>query len=174
MILTVTAICLGVSPLPGKDPVVRAAIGEHGLEGDRHATQTVRVRAGRRRGEVIFNERQWSAVGEEELVDLGRATGVLLPVGSLGENFRFSGLPDLSRLPFGTRLRFPSGAVLLVSGQNFPCQKQADYLADLLGAPALRRGFIPAARERRGLVGWVEQTGTAAPGDVVAVEPPSA
>ncbi len=172
--LTITCICIGSAIQVGKQPVLQAVLGPCGLQGDRHGRETVRVRSGPRRGTIIFNERQWSAVGEEEMAAIGQALGVILPPGSLGENFRFAGNPDLSHLPFGTRLCFPSGAVLMVSGQNFPCRKQADYLADLLGVEAPRRGFIPAARDRRGIIGWVEREGPATVGDCVEVEFPPA
>lgn len=170
--LQITAICLGESLLPGKDPVPTAEVGLHGLTGDRHATQTVKIHAGKRRGETIFNERQWSAVSEEEVQGIEKTLGVVIPVGALGENFRFFGEPSLSLLPFGTRIRLPNGAVLLVSGQNFPCQKQSDYLAGILGIPTLRRAFIPAAKDLRGIVGWVEATGPVTVGDRAVVELP--
>ena len=163
----ITAICLGTSPLPGKDPVQRADLGRHGLLGDRHATKVVHVR-----GKEVFNERQWSAVSEEEVGAMEEALGVTIPVGALGENFRFSGEPALSQLPFGTRFRLPSGAVLLVSGQNFPCQKQSDYLAAILDLPALRRSFIPAVKDLRGVVGWVEAKGPVSVGDRALIELP--
>lgn len=170
--LQITAICIGDDPGVGKDPVWTAEIGVHGLNGDRHATQTVRIRAGKRRGETIFNERQWSAVSEEEIREIEKALGVAIPVGALGENFRVEGQPALSQLPFGTRIRLPNGPVLLVSGQNFPCQKQSDYLAGLFEIPTLRRAFMPASKDLRGIVGWVETTGPVTVGDRAVIELP--
>ena len=170
--LRVTAVCIGSTPEIRKEPVTAAVLGRHGLEGDRHATETVKIRAGKRKGEVIFNERQWSAIGDEEMAELGKTLGVVLPIGALGENFRLTGQADLTHLPFGSSLRFPSGAVLLVSGQNLPCQRQADYLAGLFGMPELARSFVKAAADLRGIVGWIETPGAVAPGDQVTLEIP--
>ncbi len=166
---TVDAVCIGAGRTVAKTAVPLATMGPFGFDGDRHAGETFVPRYGHNRGQRVFNERQWSAVSAEEVAELEGRLGTTIPVGALGENLRLSGVAGLSDLPSGTRLTFPSGAVLFVSGQNAPCARAAASLAALSGVAAIRRLFTKAATGRRGLVGWVETPGLVRAGDEVRV-----
>ena len=49
----------------------------------------------------------------------------------LGANLCFNGIPELSQLPKGSKLTFPSGATLIVEEYNPPCHDMSEeiYLA---------------------------------------------
>ena len=88
-------------------------------------------------GTVRRNERQWSGVSLEELAIIGDRLdleGPLMPA-TLGANICVEGIPEFSRLARGSRLVFPSGAVLVVEEGNPPCGSmtlQCDEPADFL------------------------------------------
>jgi MOSC domain-containing protein YiiM len=161
----VEAVCISIAGLRvAKAPQDQAYVGPHGLEGDRHAGESVRLRS----GTVVANGRQWSAVSSEEVAELCADLGVaVFAPGALGENLRLSGL-RLGSLVAGSVLEFPSGARLLVSGQNDPCINAAMALARAYGGN-VGREFIPRAMGRRGVVGSVLAPGLVRPGDRVRV-----
>ena len=74
-------------------------------------------------GTVRRNERQWSGVSVEELVHIADRLALTEPLApdTLGANLCVEGIPEFSLLPKGTKLLFPSGAVLLVEEYNPPC-----------------------------------------------------
>ena len=173
MTLSIVAVCIGRPGMsPAAEPVSAAEITEHGLDGDRHdgPLWVWTSRSGKRT--EAFNERQWSAVSQEEVGLLEERLGIAIPLGALGENFRVAGRAEFSKIPCGATLRFPSGALLGVAGANAPCRKMADYLARLNGKPHISKEFFAAARDLRGLVGWVDVPGRAVTGDVIALELP--
>ena len=64
-----------------------------------------------------------------------------------------------------------SGATLVIDMENQPCQYPAREIeAD---HPGYGKGFLPAARERRGVTAWVERPGAVAVGDTVALFVPT-
>ena len=73
-------------------------------------------------------------------------------------------------LPPSTRLLFESGAALVVDNENQACRYPAEVIASHY--PDARQGFVRAAREKRGLVAWVEKEGAIRVGDAVAVHLP--
>jgi hypothetical protein len=85
-----------------------------------------------------------------------------------------SGLKELSRLPKGTLLKFPSGAELIVEEYNPPChdmgKKVASKYKSRSGGPLSSTAFSKAAKLTRGVVGVVDVAGTVSTGDEVAVE----
>ncbi|MBN9008704.1 MAG: MOSC domain-containing protein, partial [Rhizobiales bacterium] len=97
-----------------------------GIAGDIHAGAM--RKAGSRepwypRGTPIRNNRQITLVGSEELAAV--AAGMELPEiapGWIGANLVTEGVPDVTRLPIGTRLIFSGAAVLFVEGENAPCR----------------------------------------------------
>jgi len=92
----------------------------------------------------------------------------------LGANLCLSGLKELSRLPKGTLLKFPSGAELIVEEYNPPChdmgKKVASKYTTRSGEPLSSTAFSKAAKLTRGVVGVVEVAGTVSAGDEVTVE----
>ena len=89
-----------------------------GVVGDRHKSYERSTWAGDKQpeGTIRRNERQWSAVSVEELADIQEAMDLSEPLTAahLGANLCLSGVQELSRLPKGSLLKFPSGVELMV------------------------------------------------------------
>ena len=105
----------------------------------------------------------------EDLADIAAALGIdeLRPEW-IGANLLLGGIPHLSLLPPRTLLIFESGATVRIDGDNGPCKKSGKAIAAAIGdRPDIEFGFVAAARQRRGLVGWVEREGLIRPGDTV-------
>lgn len=122
------------------------------------------------------NERQWSAVSVEELKAIQAALMLDKPLEAtdLGANLCLSGIPELSRLPKGSLLSFPSGAVLVVEEFNPPCLDMGKSIAAKYrkrngDAPA-ETDFSKASKLTRGVVGVVDVPGAISAGDEVEVE----
>lgn len=144
-----------------------------GVVGDRHRGHYRKAWAGDKqpKGTVRRNERHWSAVSCEELQEITRAMDLRYPLlpSTLGANLCIQGVPEFSRLPKGTLLKFPSGAELCVEEYNPPCLPMGKKLAATQetksGEPLSTTAFSNAARLLRGLVGVVEVPGDIFPGD---------
>lgn len=150
-----------------------------GVVGDRHRSihRTTWQRDKQPEGTTRRNERQWSAVSIEELARIGHAMDLIEPLSAahLGANLCLAGLENLSRLPKGTSLKFPSGAELMIEEYNPPCLDMGKNLASIFitrsGDPLTPTAFSNAAKFSRGVVGVVEVAGTICAGDAVTVEP---
>jgi len=142
-----------------------------GIFGDRHRGFT--RRAGARepwypRGSEMRSGRQVSLVSVEELAEVARRLEIpVLEAGWIGANVVLEGLPDLTGLPWGTRLVFSGGAVLVNEGENAPCRFAGAEVARHFPARAgLDRLFAKAAVHLRGILARVELAGAIAPGAV--------
>ena len=148
-----------------------------GVVGDRHRSYVRHAWQGDKQpeGTVRRNERQWSAVSVEELADIQQKMGLRRPLtaASLGANLCLAGLPELSRLPKGTLLKFPSGAELIVEEYNPPCHEMGKKLASIhessTGKTLSTTAFSKAASLSRGVVGVVDAAGAINAGDEVTV-----
>lgn len=149
-----------------------------GLVGDRHGSiEREAWGAGDKQAEGVIrrNERQWSAVSVEELAAIAKAMDLTEPLSaaSLGANLCLSSVPELSRLPKGSILKFPSGAELMVEEYNPPCLDMGKKLASIhstqSGKAIHDTAFSQAAQYTRGLVGVVEVPGMINAGDRVEV-----
>ena len=149
-----------------------------GILGDAHRSYVRKTWAGDKQpeGTLRRNERQWSAVSVEELAAIQEAMDLVdapSPT-ALGANLCLSGIRDLSRLPKGTVLKFPSGAELIVEEYNPPCHDMGKKLAGMhttrSGKPLSSTTFSKAAKLTRGIVGVVEVPGAISAGDEVHVE----
>jgi len=85
----------------------------------------------------------------------------------VGANMVIRGIPDLTLLPPSTRLKFPSGAMIVVDAENHPCRYPADIIAK--HHPEAKKGFVAAAMHKRGVVGWVEAEGVIRTGDRITI-----
>ncbi len=148
-----------------------------GFVGDRHKSYTRKTWAGdkQKQGTIRRNERQWSAVSVEELAIIEQARDLNEPLSAerVGANLCLQGVADLSRLPKGTLLKFPSGAELVVEEYNPPChaigkQLAASYTTNT-GKPLSTTAFSKAAKLKRGVVGVIEAAGVINAGDEVTV-----
>lgn len=151
-----------------------------GIVGDRHFGLTRRS-GGReknqfKRGTMIPNHRQWSAVSEEEMTETAHLMGLkALPPESIAANLLITGIPRFSQLPPFTRLVIgeEQEVVLLVYEMNKPCDIPMPYIRALVsGSPT--QNFSKAAKDRRGLVGWVEKAGVIYPGSPISIWLPKA
>lgn len=149
-----------------------------GIVGDAHRSYERSTWAGDKQpeGTTRRNERQWSAVSLEELAEVSAEMGLTeeLTASCVGANICLSGISELSRLPKGTLLKFPSGAELMVEEYNPPCGYMGEKIASLFsttsGEPLSNTAFSKAAKLKRGIVGVVEVAGIINAGDDVEVE----
>jgi hypothetical protein len=127
-------------------------------------------------GTTCRNSRQWSGVAVEELAKIQQAMELetSLTAETLGANLCFEALADFSRLPKGTELWFPSGAILVVENYNPPCQDMSEKIARIYttisGESPRRFAFAMAAKRLRGLVGVVKVAGEINAGDEVIIK----
>ena len=143
-----------------------------GIEGDCHGGLTrksdSRMLKQFRRGTEVKNARQVSILSVEELAEIADAMGIPAVKPSwVGANLVVRGIPDLTLLPPSSRLQFPSGATIVVDIENVPCR----YPAAIIDAhhPERTKGFVSAARHKRGVVGWIEAEGEIHLGDAITV-----
>jgi hypothetical protein len=126
------------------------------------------------RGTPIRNSRQVSLLCPDELRAM--AAGLDLPAIEpdwLGCNILVAGLPHFSFLPRGTRIFFPSGAVLAVEMQNAPCRfAGAAVMKRYPERAGLDTAFPAATKRLRGLVAWVEKPGTISATDEISLMVP--
>ncbi|MDH3943147.1 MAG: MOSC domain-containing protein [Anaerolineae bacterium] len=158
----------GNSPVSTPQPALE--IVAEGVHGDSHAGLT-RIK----NGEEIGNTRQVTVVSVEEL-DLvaGELEIPEIKAEWIGANILVEGVENLSSLPHGTRLHFPSGAVLFVEEANTPCSSAGRSIqARFTDRTDLPAQFPKAAVGKRGLLAWVKQPGSVQLGDAVRIELPA-
>jgi len=141
-----------------------------GIAGDGHGGLTRRS-GGRepwyKRGTEMRNERQLSLLAPDELQVAAEALGVpeIRPEW-IGGNMLVEGIANLTWLPPRTLLFFPSGLTLKIDGDNHPCRLAGKSIAKHFeGRGDIETGFVKAAKNRRGLVAWVEKPGRVSVGD---------
>ena len=152
--------------------VERLTLDWAGIEGDRHFGLTAKAGVRQKHhpaGTEIRNARQVSIVSEEELNEVASKLAVpRLGWQWLGANLCLRGLPRLTQLAPSTRFLFPSGACLVVNGENKPCTGPGRIVQHQLGAPPrLVAQFVKAAHHLRGVVAWVERPGLIDAGSTV-------
>ncbi len=174
---TVVSVHVGIADAHGKEERDSIDLAFDGVVGDRHRSFTRTCFGGDKqaKGTLRRNERQWSAVSIEELAEITAAMDLSEPLSAsdVGANLCLQGISELSRLPMGSLLEFPSGAVLMVSEYNPPCRDKGAQLASKYqtrsGKPLSDTHFPKAAKLTRGIVGVVEVPGPISPGDNVVV-----
>lgn len=120
-----------------------------------------------KRDTEVRNARQISIVSSEEMAEVAQAMGLeQLDAVWIGANILTSGIPDLTLLPPSTRLQFPDGASIVIDMENLPCRYAAEEIEKHVSP---RKGFVAAAREKRGVVAWVEREGAVHVGDAITV-----
>ncbi len=142
-----------------------------GIPGDRHYGFTRKAGARERwyeRGTDMRSGRQLTLVSVEDLAEVAATMNLpTLQPAWLGANILVTGIPHFTLLPWGTRLFFEGGAVLVNEGDNAPCRFAGAEIAracpDRAGLDML---FVKAARDRRGILASVERAGEICPGPV--------
>ncbi|NTX99741.1 MOSC domain-containing protein [Deinococcus sp. JMULE3] len=140
-----------------------------GVQGDAHAGETVRHRSRVRADPTQPNLRQVHLI-HAELLGQVAADGFHVQPADLGENITTRGL-DLLALPRGTRLTFPSGAAVEVTGLRNPCAQidafQPGLMHRLIGTDDAGDPVFLA-----GVMGTVLESGEVTPGDAIRVTLP--
>ena len=151
-------------------PVEHLTLNLEGIEGDHHAGQT--RRSGSRepwypRGTEMRNERQLSILSTVELATVARRLRIPeLRAEWIGGNLVLDGIPDLTDLPPRTVLFFDNGATIRIDGDNAPCRIAGRSIAEQFDNRAdIELAFPQQSQNMRGLVGWVEKTGTLTTGE---------
>ncbi len=178
VVARVVSVHAGSNEDLSKDEHATIQLELDGVVGDRHQSYERRTWRGDKQpeGTIRRNERQWSAVSIEELAKIQDAMDLTEPPSAtdLGANLCLAGLPELSRLPKGTLLKFPSGAELMVEEFNPPCHDMGKKLAAKYttrsGEAPSTTAFSKAAKLNRGVVGVVEAAGAISAGDEVSVD----
>jgi len=175
---TVASLFLGDTGTLNKAAQDSLEFAFDGIVGDRHRgltrkawEQTDKQPGGTERR----NERQWSAVAQEDLDQASQVLSLAHPLsaGDVAVNLSILGIPDFSRLPRGTTLTFEKGVVLMVEEYNPPCSRMARYISEghetTHGGVLGETDFIEASKFSRGLVGVVEVPGVVSVGEGVSV-----
>ena len=102
----------------------------HGVEDDAHFGQTVQHLHLIKKDPSQTNLRQVHLIALERINEWNRL-GHPVRCGSLGENITTSGV-NLEYLPAGTRMRFQSGAEVLLTGLRKPCHQVDKFSTGLL------------------------------------------
>lgn len=105
-------------------------VRERGVEDDAHFGQTVQHVHLIKKDPSQVNLRQVHLIALERIDEWNRL-GHPVRCGSLGENITTSGV-DLEYLPAGTRMRFQSGAEILLTGLRKPCHQVDKFSKGLL------------------------------------------
>lgn len=171
----VQALYLGDRKELEKTPCEMLEFTLEGITGDKHGGFIKKADARNpeyKRGSMMRNDRQWSAVAPDELTEAARLMGIdRIDPSWVGANLAFTGIPNFTLLPKGTKLIFPSGAVLVVEAENMPCVGPGKVIASKYPDFNLTpQRFPKAAMHKRGLVGVIERAGVVCVGDPVTVE----
>jgi MOSC domain-containing protein YiiM len=141
-----------------------------GVEGDVHLGERVRHRSRMRKDPAQPNLRQVHLVHSELHAELA-GKGFAVAPGQMGENVTTQGI-DLLALSTGTRLVFPSGATVEVTGLRNPCSQLDGIQPGLMNA-TLERAPDGSLIRKAGVMAIVLRGGLVAPGDAIAVEVPA-
>ena len=178
IVAKVVSVHVGAKDAFSKEERASIQLELDGIAGDRHQSYERSTWAGDKQpeGTIRRNERQWSAISVEELAEIEAAMDLSekLTAADVGVNLCLEGVAELSRLPKGTVLKFPSGAELIVEEFNPPCHGMGKKLASMYttnsGEALSSTAFSKAAKLTRGIVGSVEVAGAISAGDEVTVQ----
>ena len=147
---------------------IRLVAGQ-GVEGDAHRGITVKHRSRVAQNPDQPNLRQVHLI-HKELLDELNAKGFVAAPGELGENILTEALALLV-LPTGTRLHFPSGAVIILTGLRNPCHQLNGHSPGLMNA-LLDHAPDGTLIRKCGVMGIIERGGTVRAGDNLTIIPP--
>lgn len=168
---------------PSKDSLITEQKGEiavtlEGFPNDRHSGHS-RISGGREKhyyesGTYKRNNRQWSALSEEELAIIAKEMGIPeVKAEWVGANVIFEGIPNFSKLPPLSHIYINPDAedyvCLVVFEENGPCQHPNKVIIGKNEKTGINKTFMIAAKGLRGTVGWVDRPGDIHVGDEVKV-----
>ena len=140
-----------------------------GVEGDVHASTTVKHRSRVAQDPIQPNLRQVHLIHEELFAEVG-AAGFTVGPGQLGENITTRDI-DLLSLPVGTLLRIGGEAIVELTGLRNPCL-QIDNFQDGLLKQVVGRDEAGNIVRKAGVMSVVQVGGVVRPGDTITVELP--
>ena len=150
-----------------------------GIKGDRH--QGYETVSGNRfttlypKGTKVRNNRQWSAISSNEVIEISRNLGIQnrLTPELLGVNILLEGVDNISQLPSMRYLvlspydkfepRRPEDVTLVIYGQALPCTIAGKALVEPFRDDSLEKEFPKCALGLRATTGWVEKGGIIKP-----------
>lgn len=141
-----------------------------GVQGDAHAGATVKHSHLLRKSSDKPNLRQVHLIASELIEEL-RHEGFNVERGSMGENITTSGV-QLTSLPHGTHLVFPSGAAIELTGIRTPCKQLNQFQEGLLAA-VREKNEDGHYRRPVGVLGVVIASGAVSPHDSIDVRLPT-
>ena len=173
----IVSVHMGNNEDLSKQPQTSLAAEIGGFAGDKHQGPERKTWEGEwdPPDTIRRNERQWSGVSVEELAHITERLELSEPLSptTLGANLCIEGIPEFSLLPKGTRLVFPSGAVLSVEEYNPPCSDMGAQIAAKYSTrsnqPLTDKTWLRPASGRRGVVGVIDVPGEIRAGDEVEV-----
>ncbi|MDD3444624.1 MAG: MOSC domain-containing protein [Zavarzinia sp.] len=169
---TPVVIAVATSVVHGFRKQVQARIrlmAGFGVVGDAHAGVNVQHRSRVARDRNQPNLRQVHLI-HGELHDELRARGFDVGPADMGENITTRGIALLD-LATGTRLRFPSGALIEITGLRNPCA-QLDAFRPGLTQAVLGRDAEGNLIRKAGVMAIVLADGDVSPGDRPVLQPP--
>jgi hypothetical protein len=157
------------------EPLTEAMATFAGVEGESRAGLTrpscSRVTSQYKKGTTIRNVRQFSVVSAEELDEIADAIGVAaIDPAWISASIVIRGIPDFTHIPPASRLQTQDGTTLTVDIHNRPCNLPSPIIDE--DAPGHGKAFKTAARDRRGVLAWVEREGMLRVGDTVTLHVP--
>ena len=166
---------IGTYDLLHSEPCASLKATFAGIEGETHEGIAVpsctRMTPLYRKGTPIANTRQVSILSVEELALIAAKMGLeSLSPSLLGATMVVEGIPDFSHIPPGSRLQGSSGATLVVNLNNRPCTIPSRAIE--AQHPGFGKAFTAAAKDRRGVVAWVEREGSFTLGDALSLHIP--
>lgn len=142
-----------------------------GVEGDAHLGVTVQHLHDMRKNPDAPNLRQVHLM-HAELFDQLAGKGITVQPGQMGENITTRGI-DLLGLSQGTRLQFPSGAEIEITGLRFPCSKLNAIHPELLESVIDRsRKAGKRPYPLSGIMGVISRGGEITAGEGIVILPP--
>lgn len=156
-------------------PVQSVELGFDGLAEDVHAGLTrascVRVTSQYPEGTEIANVRQLSVLSAEELAEIGADIGLEhVQPEWLGATLVIAGIPDFTHVPPSSRLQSEAGTCIVIDMHNRPCVYPAREIEK--DQPGHGKGFLSAAKGKRGVTAWVEHPGPLKLGDKMRLHVP--
>lgn len=147
--------------------------GLEGIEHDRHfgynRKSTGREKKYYPKGSLTRNNRQWSAISIEETNAVAKDMGIdTIKPEWLGANLLVSGIDRLSKIPpLSHWIIGPEETTLVVFEQNFPCVYPDKVIKS--HRENVVQSFPKTAKERRGVLGWVDKPGNISAGDKLRI-----
>ncbi len=119
----------------------------------------------------IRNTRQVCIVSTEELAQISANMGIkAVDPAWLSSSIVIEGIPDFTLVPPASRLITARGTAITVDMENRPCNLPAPVINEDM--PDKGRAFKLAAKQLRGVTGWVEREGMLRVNDEITLHIP--